>query len=100
MPRVSRPRPVDLCPTPWPEVSSEDSLGEFGRQFVLRLRSAIGSRSLRSVALEAEVNPQTLANVLAGLAWPDLATVARLQMSLRVTLVPGSATWRGAASSK
>lgn len=89
MPRVSRLRPVDLCAEPWPDAPSGDALGEFGREFVLRLRVAVGSRSLRSVAVAAEVNPQTLANVLAGLVWPDLATVGRLQLSLGVALVPG-----------
>lgn len=87
MSRTSRERPKDLAPEPWPECPSGDPLGEFGRQFVISLRGAIGDRSVRSVAAAAGLNPQTRWNVLAGETWPDLATIGKLQISLGASLL-------------
>lgn len=82
MARSARERPVDLAPAPWPDVHSEDPLGEIGRCFVVRLRAAMGERSVRSVANAAGLHHATLDKVLAGTAWPDLSTIGRLQITL------------------
>jgi len=51
-----------------------------------RLRAAIGECSVRQVAIEAELSPQTVANLVQGLSWGDMVTIARLERVLGVTL--------------
>ncbi|PZF62099.1 XRE family transcriptional regulator [Curtobacterium sp. MCBD17_034] len=70
---------------------SEDLFGEVARQFVVRLRESMDGRSVRSVAITAGLHHQTLRNVLNGEAWPDLATIARLEFALGADLWPGRA---------
>ncbi|WP_425514424.1 helix-turn-helix domain-containing protein [Curtobacterium flaccumfaciens] len=41
-------------------------------------------RSVRSVAAVAGLHHATLDKILAGRAWPDLATIGRLQIALGV----------------
>jgi transcriptional regulator with XRE-family HTH domain len=86
MPRPERALPADGAPTPWPEVASDDPLTEIARRFALRLRSEIGERSIRSVAVAAGLSHVTLLNVLNGRAWPDLATIGRLELALNADL--------------
>ncbi|PZE64028.1 XRE family transcriptional regulator [Curtobacterium sp. MCBD17_021] len=89
-PEPVRPRllPVELAPVPWPEVSSEDPIAEVARALVLNLRAAMADRSVREVASAAGLHHTTLLKVLAGRAWPDLSTVARLEEVLRTNLWP------------
>jgi transcriptional regulator with XRE-family HTH domain len=61
----------------------------------MRLRDGIGERSIRSVATAAGVSHVTILNVLAGRAWPDLSTIARLEIALGVPLWPGLQVARG-----
>lgn len=84
----SRVLPKELAGEPWPEVMSSDPLGEVARLFVVNLRTAIGNRSVRSVATAAGMSHGTLLNVLAGRVWPDLYTIARLEATLDAGLVP------------
>jgi hypothetical protein len=86
----SRARPVELAPAPWPDVTSGDPLGESARILAVNLRAALGDRSVHSAAGDAGISHVTLLNVLAGRAWPDLATVARLELSLGVPIYPKS----------
>lgn len=86
MPRTARALPVDGAPAPWPTVASTDRLTEIDRLFVLRLRAAIGDHSIRSVAAAAGLSHVTLLNVLAGRAWPDLATIGKLELALNTDL--------------
>lgn len=51
-----------------------------------RLRAAIGDRSVRQVAIEAELSPQTVANLAQGLSWGDMVTIARLERVLGKSL--------------
>lgn len=83
MGRTSRSKPRDLTLS-WPDVESLDRHGEVARQYVLSLRSAIGERSVRSVARDAGLDEGTLRRVLAGQSWPDLNTVSRLNECLGV----------------
>ncbi|KQO97497.1 hypothetical protein ASF30_13780 [Leifsonia sp. Leaf264] len=59
------------------------------RQFVGRLRAAVGDRSIRSVAAASGLNHATLAAVLNGSTWPDAETVAKLELGLQADLWPG-----------
>ena len=81
-----RGHPVDRAPAPWPEAESTDPLAETARQFVLRLKAAMGRRSVRAVALEAGVSHVTLLRILGGRVWPDLATITRLEIALDTDL--------------
>ena len=82
MERSARDRPVDLAPSPWPEVESADPLGEIARRYVWLLKRSIGSQSVRSVAARAGLHHATLDAVLSGRRWPDLATIGRLEIAL------------------
>lgn len=88
MGRPSRALPVELAGSPWPDTSSSDPFGEIARQFVLNVRDAMSGRSLRSVAADAGIGHVTLQRVLAGQAWPDLQTIARLEVGLDAALWP------------
>ncbi|WP_405642780.1 helix-turn-helix domain-containing protein [Streptomyces uncialis] len=46
--------------------------------------------SLRAAAAGSGVNRQTIADLLAGRSWPDVATVARLTAFTSTSLWPGS----------
>jgi len=83
-----RALPVELADAPWPNVASADAFGEVARRFVLNVREAMAGRSLRSVAADAGIGHVTLQRVLAGQAWPDLQTIARLEAGLNAELWP------------
>ncbi len=83
-----RQSPAELAGQPWPDVPSDDPLAEVARQFVVNVRDAMGGRSVRSVAAEVGMGNVTLLTVLAGKAWPDLATIARLEAGLDAELWP------------
>jgi transcriptional regulator with XRE-family HTH domain len=51
-----------------------------------RLRTALAGRTLREVAGEAGLSPQTVANLLHGRSWGDMVTLARLETVLQVAL--------------
>jgi DNA-binding phage protein len=94
MPRTERALPLEGAPAPWPDVPSDDQLTEIARQFVVRLRAAIGERSVRSVAARAGLSHVTVLKVLAGRAWPDLATIGRLELALNADLYSSAAIRR------
>ncbi|WP_411512248.1 helix-turn-helix domain-containing protein [Curtobacterium sp. Arg-1] len=97
MARTARALPVENAPSPWPEAASDDTLTEIARAFVLRLRTAIGDESIRAVAARAGVSHVTVLKILSGRAWPDLATIARLELALDTDLY-SSSNLRGTAS--
>ncbi|MFI6940379.1 multiprotein-bridging factor 1 family protein [Streptomyces sp. NPDC050418] len=49
--------------------------------------------SANTLAKKSRVNRQVIAHVLAGKAWPDLMTVARLENALGVMLWPRHVDW-------
>lgn len=83
-----RAKPVALAPSPWPEVPSDDPVGEVARRFAVNLRRAVGSRSVRSVAEASGITHTTLLSVLGGQVWPDLETIAKLERGLGTGLWP------------
>lgn len=92
MGRPSRALPVELAAAPWPEKPSSDVVGEVARRFVVNLREEMAGRSLREVAAAAGIGHVTLQRVLTGQAWPDLATIARLETGLDADLWPRRGT--------
>ena len=57
-------------------------------QVVRRYRQAAGTRSLRSVAGAAGIDPTSLGRMLSGETVPDVHTVAVLEQALDVALWP------------
>lgn len=89
MARMARKTPAELAPEPWPNRQSDDHVGEVARQFTLNLRKAIGGRSIRAAAEAAGVNHSTLLGILEGRTWPDLETIAKIELGLQADLWPG-----------
>ncbi|MGU3411490.1 helix-turn-helix domain-containing protein [Microbacterium sp. M1A1_1b] len=89
MSRSPRKTPRELAPEPWPEVKSPDPVAEAARVFAATLRAQVGERSTRSVAAAAGIHHVTLLRVLAGDSWPDIATLARLEIALDAKLWHG-----------
>ncbi|MGW8431312.1 helix-turn-helix domain-containing protein [Curtobacterium citreum] len=88
MGRPARELPVALCPAPWPEQPSVDRSAEKARRLVMNLRTAMGGRSLRAVAADTGLGHVTLQRILSGQAWPDLHTIAKLEVGLDTDLWP------------
>lgn len=51
-----------------------------------RLHTKIGDESVRYIAKRAGLSPQTVLNTLNGRSWPDLRTVAKLEIALNTRL--------------
>ena len=51
-----------------------------------RLQEAVGDKSLRDVAQECGVAPQTVHNILAGNTWAHVLSIARLERGLNANL--------------
>lgn len=86
MARTARSTPAELAPAPWPDEPSSDLPAEVARLFVIRLREAMGDSSLRVVAEQSGIHHVTLLKILHGRAWPDLATISRLEIGLNADL--------------
>jgi transcriptional regulator with XRE-family HTH domain len=76
----------------WPAAKLDgDPAAEAAQQFVARLARATGELSLRSVEAATGVDHDTVARILRGDTWPDIATVANLEHGLEADLWPGRA---------
>lgn len=87
MARPTRSKPRELSDN-WPEAECADPVAEVARQFAVTLREAIGTQSLRSVGAQTGVDHATISGIIGGRTWPDLATIARLEIGLRTDLWP------------
>lgn len=87
MSRTTRRSPAELT-VGWPACPSEDHAAEIARQFAQNLAAAVGGRSVRSVARDADVDEGTLRRILSGATWPDLRTIALLEQALGGQLYP------------
>lgn len=72
----------------WPEVQSDDPVGEVARQLALNLRNAIGERTLRAAEEATGVDHSTIGGILQGATWPDIYTLAKLELGLDADLWP------------
>ncbi|WP_083652858.1 helix-turn-helix domain-containing protein [Serinicoccus sp. CNJ-927] len=88
MVRPSRPAPRELV-DPWPTGDARDAAAAVAARLAVNLREAVAGRSTRAVAELTGVDRTTVAAILNGTTWPDLATVARLEHGLVVDLWPG-----------
>ncbi len=73
----------------WPEAPCDDPAAEIARRLAARLRSALDGQSLRAAKAVTGVDHTTIAAILNGTTWPDLATIARLEAGLHTDLWPG-----------
>ena len=88
VPRPTRPAPRTHSPA-WPDAPCGDPVAETVRLLSVRLRAAIGGRALRAVGASTGVDHTVVLDILNGNAWPDVATLARLEHGLGVDLWPG-----------
>lgn len=75
----------------WPDGPMRDDAPPYAvvsAAIVARYRAAAGSRSLRSVAGVAGIDPTSLSRTLSGETVPDVHTVAVLEDALGVALWP------------
>ncbi len=88
VPRPTRPAPNSHCAR-WPNNSCDEPVAETARLLAVRLRSALGERSLRAAKALTGVDHSTISDILAGRVWTDIATLARLEAGLDADLWPG-----------
>jgi len=86
-PRPVRRSPSELTPG-WPDAHSDDPVAEVARLLCLNVRATLDGRSVRELARLTGVDRATIGTILAGKAWPDLQTVARLEIALGRPLWP------------
>jgi DNA-binding phage protein len=72
----------------WPYGTIEDPIAGYAQEVARRLAQAIGEKSFRSVARQAGVDHTTIMAVVRGERWPDLITLARLEVALNTRLWP------------
>ncbi len=91
MARPSRKPPRDhVVSGDWPTAQLDgDPAAEAAQQFVARLAAAAAALSLRGVEAVTGVDHDTVARILRGDTWPDIATLANLEHGLAVDLWPG-----------
>lgn len=73
----------------WPDGRVDGPVeARYAQEFAIRLRDAIGERSLREVGRAARLDHTTISAVMAGQRWADLVTMARLESALEARLWP------------
>jgi len=61
----------------------------YAQGFAVAVEDAMGDRTLREVARQAEISHTTLLAVLHGQRWPDMITIAKLEEVFQRSLWPG-----------
>lgn len=81
----------------WPHAVMEPHRGALVAQAVARRLAEVMAEqqlSANALARKSGVNRQVIANVLNGVAWPDMITLVDLEGALGVTLWPEHVRWR------
>jgi ribosome-binding protein aMBF1 (putative translation factor) len=91
--RSTAPREFAVDQDRWTHPLAADPAARVVQHIASVLRAAIDERgwSLRDTAAASQVNRQAIANVLAGVSWPDVVTIVRLEEALGTGLWPGAA---------
>jgi transcriptional regulator with XRE-family HTH domain len=89
MSRPTRSLPKERAQN-WPTEPSDDPAGEVARQVAINLRTAIGTQSLRHTAEITGIHHATILKIVNGTSWPDLETLAKLEIGLGVRLWPAA----------
>lgn len=61
----------------------------YAQAFALAVEDAVGDRTLRDVARQADLSHTTLLALLHGQRWPDMVTIAKLEEAFDRPLWPG-----------
>ncbi len=61
----------------------------YAQAFAAAVEAAMGERTLRDVARQADLSHTTLLAVLRGQRWPDMVTIAKLEEAFTRDLWPG-----------
>lgn len=81
-----KPRPVDYAPDgSWPDgplAPDAPPEAHLAAALARRLKKEIGCRPLRRIAARAGVSAPTISHIVNGKTWPDLRTLARLEVAL------------------
>lgn len=72
----------------WPQGRAVEPDVEHVRRIAETLANEVEGRSIRSVAAQAGITHQALADLLAGRTWPEVITIARIERGLGVRLWP------------
>jgi ribosome-binding protein aMBF1 (putative translation factor) len=88
--RSRAPRELARNPKAWPDTVVDDVAAAVVQAIARRLNAALDERgwSRRAAADQLGVNRQTIADVIDGRCWPDVATIARLEAGLNTALWP------------
>lgn len=92
--RMVRRRGIDGPPVAyvvsgqWPDVTAATHEAQVVADIAAGLADALADRGLRDVARDADLAHTTIRDLLAGHAWPDVVTVARLERALGRRLWP------------
>lgn len=89
MPRTARPTPGELSPAPFPTAPAADPVVEVARLFAQALKAQTDATSIRAVAELCGINHSTVISILKGHVWPDMQTIAKLEVGLGTDLWPG-----------
>ncbi|MET7459625.1 helix-turn-helix transcriptional regulator [Nonomuraea sp. NPDC005501] len=89
--RSAAPRDLAEDPQAWPHADlARHPAAAIVQQIAVSLAGVLAERrlSLRGLAAASGVNRQSIADLLAGRSWPDVATIALLETALTVRLWP------------
>lgn len=88
---ITGPPAAYLAAGTWPDGALVDHAPVpvvYARDIAHRLRAALQERTIREVAASSQLARSTLHDLLAGRAWPDVVTLAKLEQVLNVRLWP------------
>jgi transcriptional regulator with XRE-family HTH domain len=88
MPRTRRAEPRALV-AGWPDGEARNPVADMARRFAVNLKEAIGTQSIRKVAVSLGLNHSTLIAIMNGQTWPDLETIAKIEIGLDRDVWPG-----------
>lgn len=90
--RSTSPREHAADPDRWTDADASDPPARVVQHIACALHAGIEARgwSLRETAAASRVNRQAIAHILAGVSWPDVVTIVRLEDALQVPLWPGA----------
>lgn len=71
----------------WPEGAIDGPAG-VAQELARNLRAAIGARTIRQLARDADLRHSTVLALLNGQRWPDFVTIVKLEDALETRLWP------------
>ena len=83
--------PCEYATGEWPAAPLSDhapAAAHYARHIAVKLREALTATSVSQLARDADCNRSTVQGLIAGRFWPDLVTVAKLEVALGRSLWP------------